>query len=52
MVNATKLPVTVKTRIGFDDVEDFDYLDKFIKKLQVQGLKQLSCMQEKQFLKD
>ena len=32
MVNATKLPVTVKTRIGFDDVEDFEYLDKFVKK--------------------
>jgi len=51
MVNATKLPVTVKTRIGFDDVEDFEYLDKFIKKLQAQELKQSSCMQEKLFLK-
>jgi tRNA-dihydrouridine synthase A len=39
MVNATNLPVTVKTRIGFDDVEDFEYLDKFIKKLQAQESK-------------
>ena len=27
MVNACKIPVTAKTRIGFDDTEEFDYLN-------------------------
>ena len=29
MVKACKIPVTAKTRIGFDDVEDFEYLNNF-----------------------
>ena len=33
MVHSTKLPVTAKTRIGFDNVEDFDYLKSFIEKI-------------------
>ncbi len=33
MVNACKIPVTAKTRIGFDDTEDFDYLNNFILKM-------------------
>ena len=39
MVNATKLPITVKTRIGYDDIENFEYLDKFIKKIASTGVK-------------
>ena len=31
MKNACSLPITVKTRIGFDDYEDYEYLKKFIK---------------------
>ncbi len=31
MKNASSLPVTVKTRIGFDDKEDYEYLKKFLK---------------------
>ena len=33
MVNSCNIPVTAKTRIGFDDIEDFDYLNKFILKM-------------------
>ena len=37
MVNSCKIPVTAKTRIGFDDTEDFDYLNKFIHKMRDAG---------------
>ena len=30
MKNACSLPISVKTRIGFDDYEDYEYLKKFI----------------------
>jgi len=30
MVNACNLPITAKTRIGYDDLEDYEYLKKFI----------------------
>ena len=39
MVKACKIPVTAKTRIGFDDVEDFEYLNNFIHKLRDVGTK-------------
>ena len=39
MVNACKIPVTAKTRIGFDDVEDFDYLNNFIRQMSDAGAK-------------
>ncbi len=39
MVSACKIPVTAKTRIGFDDVEDFDYLNNFIRKMRDAGAK-------------
>jgi len=37
MVNSCNIPVTVKTRIGFDDTEDFDYLNNFIFKMKTAG---------------
>ena len=37
MVNSCSIPVTAKTRIGFDDTEDFDYLNKFIMKIKEAG---------------
>ena len=37
MVSACKIPVTAKTRIGFDDVEDFDYLNNFIRQMRDAG---------------
>ena len=37
MVNSCKIPVTAKTRIGYDDVENFDYLNGFINKMKSAG---------------
>ena len=39
MVNSCKIPVTAKTRIGFDNVESFEYLNNFIHKLRDVGTK-------------
>ena len=39
MVNSCKIPVTAKTRIGFDDVESFEYLNNFINKMYHAGTK-------------
>ena len=39
MVNSCKIPVTAKTRIGYDDVEEFDYLNSFINKMKNAGCK-------------
>ena len=39
MVNACNIPVTAKTRIGVDDIEDFDYLNNFIHKMRDAGTK-------------
>ena len=39
MVKSCKIPVTAKTRIGFDDTEDFDYLNNFIHKMKGAGSK-------------
>ena len=37
MVNACNIPVTAKTRIGFDDTEEFEYLNNFILKMKGAG---------------
>ena len=37
MVNSCKIPVTAKTRIGFDDIEEFEYLNNFINKMRIAG---------------
>ena len=39
MVNATKLPVSIKTRIGYNDIEDFEFLKKFIETIKKAGSK-------------
>ena len=39
MVNACKIPVTAKTRIGFDETEEFEYLNNFIQKMSKAGAK-------------
>ena len=39
MVNSCNIPVTAKTRIGFDDVETFEYLNNFIHKIRDAGTK-------------
>tara|TARA_B100001778_G_scaffold319647_1_gene309342 strand:- start:3 stop:884 length:882 start_codon:yes stop_codon:yes gene_type:complete len=38
MQNSTNLPVTIKTRIGYDDIEDYENLYKFISKLKNTGV--------------
>ena len=39
MQSVTKLPVTIKTRIGYDDVEDYENLSNFISTLKATGIK-------------
>jgi tRNA-dihydrouridine synthase A len=39
MVKSCNIPVTAKTRIGFDDVESFEYLNSFIHKMRDAGTK-------------
>jgi len=39
MQSKTKLPVTIKTRIGYDNVEDYENLYNFIKTLKLTGIK-------------
>jgi len=39
MVNACKIPVTAKTRIGFDNIEEFEYLNNFVHKMRDAGSK-------------
>ena len=39
MQSQTKLPVTIKTRIGYDNVEDYENLHNFILKLKSTGVK-------------
>ena len=51
MVHSTKLPVTAKTRIGFDNVEDFDYLNSFIGKIKSAGVKTIILHARKAILK-
>ena len=51
MVNACNIPVTAKTRIGVDDIEDFDYLNKFINKIKEAGCKTIILHARKAILK-
>ena len=51
MVNACKIPVTAKTRIGVDDIEDFDYLNNFINKIREAGCKTIILHARKAILK-
>ena len=51
MVSACKIPVTAKTRIGFDDTEDFTYLNKFILKIKEAGCKTFIIHARKAILK-
>ena len=51
MVSTCKIPVTAKTRIGFDDTEDFTYLNKFILKIKEAGCKTFIIHARKAILK-
>jgi tRNA-dihydrouridine synthase A len=50
MVNSCKIPVTAKTRIGFDDVESFEYLNNFINKMHNAGTKTFILHERKAML--
>ena len=51
MINSCKIPVTAKTRIGFDDTEDFNYLNNFIIKMKEAGCKTIILHARKAILK-
>ena len=51
MIHSTSLPVTAKTRIGFDDVENFEYLNSFIEKIKKTGVKTIILHARKAILK-
>ena len=51
MVNSCKIPVTAKTRIGFDNVEEFEYLNSFIQKIEQAGCKTFILHARKAILK-
>ena len=52
MKRNTCLPITAKTRIGFDDTEDFDYLNNFIEKIKLANVKTIILHARKAILKD
>ena len=39
MINATKIPISIKTRIGYNDIENFEFLRSFIDTLKKAGVK-------------
>ncbi len=51
MVNSCNIPVTAKTRIGVDDIEDFTYLNNFINKIKQSGCKTVILHARKAILK-
>ncbi len=51
MVNSCKIPVTAKTRIGFDETEEFDYLNSFTKKISDAGCKTIILHARRAILK-
>ena len=51
MAKATKLPITIKTRIGYNEVEDFSFLKSFIQKTKDAGSKKFIIHARKALLK-
>ena len=51
MSKSCSIPVTAKTRIGFDDPEDFDYLNNFIAQIKNPGCKTVILHARKAILK-
>ena len=51
MVNACNIPVTAKTRIGVDDIENFDYLNNFVNRIREAGCKTIILHARKAILK-
>ena len=51
MINSCNIPVTAKTRIGVDNIEEFDYLNKFVGKIKEAGCKTVILHARKAILK-
>ncbi len=51
MKSACSIPVTAKTRIGFDNTEEFDYLNMFINKMKNSGCRTIILHARKAILK-
>jgi len=51
MKKSCSIPVTAKTRIGFDDTEEFDYLNMFVNKMKQSGCKTIILHARKAILK-
>ncbi len=51
MSKSTKLPITIKTRIGYNDVEDLEFLKKFIQTTKEAGSKKFVIHARKALLK-
>ena len=51
MKNSCNIPVTAKTRIGFDNTEEFDYLNMFINKIKNAGCNTIILHARKAILK-
>ena len=51
MSNSCNIPVTAKTRIGFDNTEEFDYLNMFINKIKDAGSSTIILHARKAILK-
>ncbi len=51
MISSCKIPVTAKTRIGFDDVENYDYLNSFLNKISQAGCRTIILHARKAILK-
>ena len=51
MAKATKLPITIKTRIGYNEVEDFEFLKSFIQRTKDAGSQKFIIHARKALLK-
>ncbi len=51
MTKATNLPITIKTRIGYNEVENFDFLKSFIQTIKNAGSKKFIIHARKALLK-
>ena len=51
MANATKLPITIKTRIGYNEVENFEFLKSFIQSTKDAGSQKFIIHARKALLK-
>ena len=51
MGKSCSIPVTAKTRIGFDNTEDFDYLNMFVNKIKNTGVRTIILHARKAILK-